>query len=523
MTHSLKKKIGIASLIMMTSVFLSRIIGLLREASIAYIGGIGPQVDAYNIAFIIPDYLNHIAAGGFLTITFIPIFSAYLSCKRENEGWRIFNIILNSIGSVLLILVVAGMIFTPQFIDIVAHGEKDPSVRSLAVHMTRIILPAQLFFFAGGLFMAVQYAKENFLIPALSPLIYNLGIIAGGLVLGPSLGMEGFCWGVLAGAFLGNFLLQMWGASRVGIKYDFCYGLKHPDFHKYIRLTLPLMLGFTMIFSMEFLIKFFGAFLPEGNIAALNFSKTIMLIPVGLFGQAVGVASFPFMARLAAENRKSEMNTLLNTALRYLSLVIPFSIMLIVMRYDLVRLLYERGKFNPEATILTSTILVFILPGAFALSVYTVVVRGYYAVQNTLFPAIFGTIAVLCSLPVYWYGMQWFGAQGIALAVTLSVSLQVLLLYILWNRRTHNSNSRGVYVLYLKVILISIPTGILAEWIRRRFLAGTGDIGLLKALWSCCTIGGGYCLLFFGCAFLMKIEEIKPIIHRLTRIFHKSS
>ena len=230
MAHSLGKKIGIASLILITSIFLSRIIGLLREMAVAYVGGANLSVDAYKTAFMIPDIFNHIAASGFLSVTFIPIFSGYLSRDSEKKGWKIFNIILNSFGAMLLTLVVIGVIFTPEFIDIVARGKDDPEFRSQVVRMTRIILPAQLFHMSGGLFMAVQYAKERFLVPALSPLIYNLGIIMGGLVLGRFIGVEGFCWGVLAGAFLGPFLLQMWGARRVGMKYSLCFGLRNPDF-----------------------------------------------------------------------------------------------------------------------------------------------------------------------------------------------------------------------------------------------------------------------------------------------------
>ncbi len=524
MTHSLHKKVGIASAIMMASVFSSRLIALFREMTVAFIGGAKTPVDAYQAAFVFPEILNHLAASGFLSVTFIPIFAGYLAKNLEEDGWRIFNMILNTFGILLLVLVVLGMIFTPDLIHLTAPGRwEDLEFRNLAIRMTRIIIPAQLFFFVGGLFMAVQFAKEKFLIPALAPLIYNLGIIAGGRFLGPYIGMEGFSWGVLAGAFLGNFLLQAWAAGRVGMRYRFTLNLRHPDLIQYIRLTLPLMVGLTMMFSMEIFIRFFGSYLPEGNISALNYSRTILTIPVGLFGQAVGMASFPFMAKLVVENRLPEMNRLMNTALRYLALVIPFSILLIVVRHELVQILFERGRFDAEATALTAPILAFLLPGAFALSSYTVVVRGYYAMQNTLFPAVFGSVAVLCSLPVYWYGMQRLGGRGVALAVALSVILQVALLYKIWNRKTDNSESSGVYHLYLKIILVSLPLGIIAEWFRRSFWGGSGPAGNLQAFWICIVLGGGYCLLFFVIGYLLKIDEIKTFLQRITRMKHKTS
>ncbi|MBN2242605.1 MAG: murein biosynthesis integral membrane protein MurJ [Acidobacteria bacterium] len=514
MAHSLGKKIGIASAIMMGAIFLSRLFGLFREMAVAYVGGADVSVDAYKLAFIIPDIFNHITASGFLSVTFIPIFSGYLTRNREEDGWRIFNIILNSSGILLLLLVAFGMVFTPEFIDIAAKGRDEPEFRSQVVRMTRIILPAQMFHLAGGLLMAVQYAKERFLIPALSPLVYNLGTVLGGLILGRFIGMEGFCWGVLAGSFGGPFLLQAWGAGRIGMRYRFRFGLRHPDFTRYLRLTLPLMLGLTMMFSMEIFLKYFGAYLSEGTVAALDYGKIILLIPAGLFGQAVGIASFPFMARMAVENRLEEMNRLMNTALRYLAFVIPLSVIMMVVRRELVQLLFERGRFDSGATAMTAGILVFLLPCAFALSSYTVVVRGYYALQNTLFPAAFGTIAVLCSLPVYWYAMRWMDAEGLALAVSFSVIVQAALLYMLWNRRSGNRESRGVFLLYVKILCISLPLGILAEWFRRLAFTGPGGTGHFKAFWICCAVSGGYCLLLACFGHLMKIEEIKTLIRK---------
>ena len=154
---------------------------------------------------------------GFLSVTFIPIFAGYLTEGREDEGWTVLSVVLNTFGTILAGFVVLAFIFAPALVDLLAPGIADVQVRQSAVRMTRIIMPAQLFFFAGGLFMAVQFAREKFAVPALAPLIYNLGIIGGGVCLGPWLGMEGFCWGVLAGAFVGNFALQYWGAARTGM------------------------------------------------------------------------------------------------------------------------------------------------------------------------------------------------------------------------------------------------------------------------------------------------------------------
>jgi putative peptidoglycan lipid II flippase len=214
------------------------------------------------------------------------------------------------------------------------------------------------------------------------------------------------------------------------------------------------------------------------------------------------------------------MNQLLNRVLRYLALVIPFAAVLMVLRFEVVRLLFQRGHFDAVATDLTARILVFLLPGAFALSSYTVVVRGYHATQNTLFPALFGSVAVVLSLPLYWYAMQWMGAPGVALAVSLSAVFQVALLYALWNVRSGNREGRGVYLFYLKIILISSVIGLLLEWFKQTGLSAIDSTTMVGSLLVCAIIGLAFSamLLLFGYA--LKIREIAELFDRFFR--HRS-
>lgn len=548
------KKIGWASLIMMLSVFSSRVIGLVREMCIAYIGGAGGSVDAYQVAFIIPEILNHVVASGFLSVTFIPIFSSYLANDDEAEGWRVFSIIFNSFGLILMLLIAVAFYFSPTLVKWLAPGLTNPVYFDQAVQMTRIIMPAQLFFFSGGLFMAVQFSKERFFLPALAPLIYNIGIIAGGVSgmllasqwgmgvdysiiqnaeahsgaggVGVGTGMVGFAWGVLGGAFVGNFIVQYVGARKVGMRWRPLIDLKHPQFIRYILLTLPLMVGLTMTFSTELFLKFFGSFLPEGSIAALNYALRIMLILVGLFGQAVGVASYPFMAKLAAQGKMAELNDLLNGTLKFLSLVIPVSILFMVLRHEIVLLLFQRGRFDPEATRMTAQVLPFIMVGTIAFAAQTVVVRGYYAIQNTWFPALFGTLAVAGSLPLFYLGMQWMGASGVALALSLSAMLNTALLFILWNKKTRNEGALRLYRFIFKIIWVSCGMGIVLwgchEWAIK--VIDTGIFGksidsshFLFAVTLSMGIGTLFLVLFILSGTLFKIDEIKTLINRIHR------
>jgi putative peptidoglycan lipid II flippase len=486
--------------------------------TIAFTGGAKGGVDAYQIAFIIPEILNHVVASGFLSITFIPIFAHYLTKNDENEGWKVFSIIFNTFGLLLIIFIIVSFIFAPEIVAIFAPGIiKDPILYKSAVKMTRIIMPAQFFFFTGGLFMAVQFAKEKFFIPALAPLVYNLGIIIGGLLLSPWLGMEGFAWGVLAGAFFGNFFIQFIGAKKVNLKFYFIVNLKHPDFIKYIVMTIPLMVGLTMTFSTEIFLKFFGSYLGEGSIASLNYALRIMFILVGLFGQAVGVAAYPFMAKLAGKGDFTQLNSILNHTLKFLLLVIPFSILFMVLRYEIVTIIFQRGRFDIHATTLTSSILPYLMAGAFAFAAQTVVARGFYACKNTLLPAVFSTISVLLSIPLFFFFMKILQARGIGLALSLSAIIQTIILYEIWNYKTKNSQKKEVYKFFIKISCISIFVGIILWRITLFFQGIIDNTNFTGALSISLITGVSFLILISSTCSVFKIKELSILFQKMKK------
>ncbi len=511
------KQVGFASIIMMVSVFASRIIGLGREMAIAYFGGAGSGVDAYQVAFIIPEILNHCVASGFLSITFIPIFSDYLARDKEKEGWQVFSLIFNSFGLLLLVLIAIALFYAPQLVTILAPGLDDPDHFEKAVAMTRIIIPAQFFFFTGGMFMAVQFAKKKFLIPALAPLVYNLGIIGGGLLLGPHLGMEGFAWGVLGGAFIGNFLIQYFGARSLGLRLSPSFDLGHPALKTYLFLTLPLMLGLTMTFSTEILLKYFGSFLDPGSIAALNYALRIMFLLVGLFGQAVGVASYPFMAGLAALDKIPELNRLFNSTIKFLMLVIPVSVLFMVLKSEIVMILFQRGEFDIEATQLTAGILPYLMAGSVAFCLQTVVNRGFYAIQNTWFPALMSTLSVMISLPLFYGLTAIMGIRGVALALSLAAMLQTIILFECWNRKSDNRDGRMIYRFFIKIVLISIGLGLVLGQVKKVLNHLFDSATVPGAFLICSSIGLLFALLFGGSGYLFKITEIHQLYGKLKK------
>jgi putative peptidoglycan lipid II flippase len=286
---------------------------------------------------------------------------------------------------------------------------------------------------------------------------------------------------------------------------------------KYVFQTLPLMIGLTMTFSTEFFFRLFGSYLPQGSIAVLNYGLRIMLILVGLFGQAVGTASYPFLARLVAENKLNEMNRLLNHTLRFLAMVIPFSVMLMVLRSEVVRIIFQRGKFDAAATVLTAEVLMYLLIGAFAFAAYTVVVRGYFASQNTLFPALYGTIVVIVSIPLYLLGMNLLGIQGVALAVSVSGIFQVTVLYALWNKRSNNTEGRRVYAFYGKVMGFSAGLGIFLALFKSKALFWIDSSTLYGSLTVSLLTGAVFLVISLAAGYGLKIREVTELVNRVVR------
>ena len=214
-TEHLNRRIAAATGIVMASVLLSRILGFFRDWTVAHQIGANASTSAYYTAFTLPDFLNYLIAGGSLSVTFIPVFAKYVTEQREDEGWRVFSTVVTVMGFVLVTFVVFGEIFAAHLVKYIAPGFK-PAELQQTIFLTRLMLPAQICFYEGSILSAVQYAKGQFVIPSLAPLVYNIGIIIGGVLLSPRIGITGFAVGVLGGAIAGNFLLQIYGAHRAG-------------------------------------------------------------------------------------------------------------------------------------------------------------------------------------------------------------------------------------------------------------------------------------------------------------------
>src|SRR5437763_15456765 len=204
-----------ATLLLITAVMLSRVIGYARDAYIAWAYGAGGATDAYVAAFTLPDFLNYIVAGGAASITFISIYTRFLAENRKQDAEKTFSIIISVMTAVMIVGTILTEIFAPQFVRWFVKGFT-PDKIDLCVHLTRILLPAQICFYVGGVVSAVLLSHRLFLFPAFGPLLYNLLIIAGGMIAGRRFGISSLAYGALAGGVVGAFLARVIGAVRSG-------------------------------------------------------------------------------------------------------------------------------------------------------------------------------------------------------------------------------------------------------------------------------------------------------------------
>jgi len=521
----LGKTISIATAIMMGSVLLSRITGLLREQVMAHFGGTGLGIDAYVSAFFIPEMLNHFLAGGFLSVTFIPIFQRYIIKGERDKGWESFSNLL-CIGTIFfLILIPLSMIFTPDILSMTGIGpDIKPQYFQTTVRLTRIILPAQLFFYWGSFFSAVQMAEKRFFIPAIAPLCYNGGIILGGLILGPRIGIDGFAWGVLFGAFLANMVVQLPGALKIGLKFYPKLNFSDPDLMEYVRKSIPLVLGLSMSFSNEIFFRFFSASLSEGTVASVNYALRVMMMVVAMFGQASGAAFFPFLSKLALEKKFDQMNDILNSVLsRIALLLLPISGIMVVLSQQIIAVIYQRGHFDYQSTLQTASIFSVYLMGTFGFSASMIISRPFYAMQNTVLPMVVNTLIALLSIPLYVLFSRKMEGPGIALASILAATSQFIILYVIWSCRYARWKSVVNLVFSISKILLITSLGCAIGYFFKQWSLGINISNLLLKNLTVCFISTVPSFLFIIiCYELTGIQKSADMIRKIMKRSGKS-
>ena len=492
----------VASLIWGGSIFLSRIIGLIREAVIGRVLGGGQEASVYLTAFILPDFLNYLLAGGALSLVFIPLFNQRLSAGEPERGWAAFSAISTFLALLLAVFTTLLWVLTPQITPFIAPGFGEAELITLN-RLVRIMLPAQIFHVLGGLLSATLQARDRHALPALAPLLYTGCIIAGGLVGGGTLGAEGFAWGVLVGSVLGPFALPLVGNLQAGIRWRPSLDWRNEDFQVYLLRSLPIMLGFSVVIVDDWILRQQGSLVSESAVATLVYAKNLMKVPMGVFGLAVGAATFPTLTRLLGQGQRSEGYQLLASATkRMLVLAFAAQVAMTAAGPEIARIIYgarlEPGQ--PEAIGLALGVMGV---GLWAWAAQTVIARGFYAEGRTWVPTVAGSIVIAVCYPLYLALRASWGEAGLALASTVAITVYVVALVLLLRHRfAGEADGFGRYFVRM------VPaTG----------LGIAAGVGLRYALPPLPPLLGGAIfamvagLVFAGAAWALRVEEAREV------------
>ncbi len=432
-----------ATLLLALSSILSGLLGLVRTKYIAHVFGAGHVTDAYNAAFNLPDMINYFLVGGVASITLVSMLSRFREAAPGSQpddagADRALSAILCAMLVVLGAGVLLAEIFAPLYTRTFFPG-LDPDTAATCTHLTRLLLPAQLFFFAGGVLGSRLLVRKIFLYQAATPLIYNLGIILGGVFLADRLGTPGhpsidsLAYGVLAGAFVGSTLLNLIGAFRSGLRFTPVFNLRHPAFVEWLRLSLPLMVGVSLAMADKWIISYFSTS-DRGALTLLTNAKALFNAPLSVIGMAAGAASLPFFSSLFAQRRLFDFNHAVSRSIsRLIAVSLLVTAWLIALAQPVVGLL-RGGRFSPQDAALTGHYLAIFALSLALWSAQGIYARAFYAARNTMVPAISGTLVTILSIPIYAALYHQAGVQGLAFASDLGILAHTVALAVLLHR-----------------------------------------------------------------------------------------
>lgn len=455
----------------------SRVVGLVRDMAISYEFGTRPELASYLAAFRLPDLLFQIIAGAALASAFIPTFARFQAAGEEDEAWLLTSSLLNLIGIGTLILSLAAMVAAPWIVPPMVHGF-DPEYQQLTVKLTRIMLATPVIFGISAVIGSALNARQHFLLPGLAPIVYNLSIIAGALILGQRIGIEGLAWGVTAGALL-HLLIQLPGLRRQGMVYRFTFSLKHPGVREVGRLMGPRVLGLASV-QVNFLITtMLASTLASYSIPALNYAWLLTLLPLGIFGVAISSAVFPTLAEKAARDMGESMSQTVYATLRMiLFLTVPASVGLILLGQPLIALLFRRGLFDDQSVQATYWALIFFAIGLFAHGMIEILARAFYAAHDTKTPVTISMATMALNVVLSLILMGPLGHGGLALSVSIAVIVEAILLFRSIRGRLEQHDSVRVAPSLARSCLAATVMGVIILALRLAVPAPVDTMGL---------------------------------------------
>ena len=440
--NSQSKTIAVAAVILGAASLVSRLLGLFRDRILAGQFGAGDELDIYYAAFRMPDLVYSLLVLGAISAGFIPVFIQYLQ-KDKKQSWHLANSVLNLMALSLIVICALLIILTPWIIRLVAPGFSSEKL-SLTVQLTRIMFLSPFFLGLSAVFGGILQSFRRFLIYALAPIMYNLGIIFGALVLVNYFGLMGLAYGVVLGAFC-HMLIQIPSACFCGFRWRPVFDFKFEGVQRIFKLMLPRVLSLGLSQINFWVMTVFASFLVVGSIAVYNLAHNIWSFPLGIFGISFVLAAFPKLSQTAQKKDISGFVKTFSLTLRQiLFFTLPSAALFIILRAQIVRVILGTGCFNWQDTILTFQTLAYFSISLFAEALILLFLRGFFAWEDARTPFLIGLLATVVRLPAAWLLSRSLGVPGLALGFSLGSIFYLFLLFVALRKKIADYSSSGV-------------------------------------------------------------------------------
>ncbi len=507
----------------------ARTLGMVRDLVMGNIFGQNYVTDAYNSAFLIPDFIYNILIGGAISAAFIPVFSTYVAENRHKEAWQVASIVVSWTIVLMSIIIGLAFIFTPQIIELIVPGF-DEQYTGLTVTLTRIMLLQPLFMTLAGVSQGVLQSYQSFTAPAIGMLFYNVFIVLGGALLAepienlfPGLGISGFALGVVIGSFV-YFCWQIPALRKAEMHFSFNLNIKHSGFRQLVKLMIPAIIGLS-VSRINFLINtILSSSLAEGSLTALRNAQKFMDLPIGVFAVAIAMALFPNMTQQAATNQMDDFKGSISLGIRNTVFVcLPSAVGLIVLSEPIIRLLFEHGNFTAFDTTRTAQALIFYCIGLTFNAIQGILVRSFYALKNTITPLVMSIITISINAIFSLILVGPMGHIGLALAYSLSMIAQCLIYFILLRKKIGQIGFKNMFISFFKTGLACMAMGIIAVITAYGVNQVLGIDGKTEQLLQVGISMALAVIAFFGIAYLLKMEEAKNITAIIKRRFKRTA
>lgn len=441
---------------------LSKILGLVRDRLLASGFGAGEILDAYYAAFRIPDFLFNLLVLGTVSAAFVPVFLSYVNKKKTEEAFSIANSVLNNIFILMIIVGVVAFIFAEPLLKLIAPGFTDPHVIELTLQYMRWMLLSPVLFGISSVLSGILNAYRRFVAYSLAPVFYNLGIILGITILVPLFGPVALAWGVVLGALL-HLIVQIPGVFRSGYRWRPEVSWKHEGFRKIIKLMLPRMVGFAALQISLLVTVAIATTLKAGSTTVYNLALNLQYFPVTVFGISLATAVFPVLATAASEQDVQTFRDNFSLSFRkILFFIIPVSVLMIILRAQIVRIILGTGAFDWEDTILTLETLGFFALSLFAQALIPLLTRSFYAIQNTKTPVVIGIFSMAVNIGFSFALAPKMGVAGLALAFSIASLFNATALLIYLRRTIGNLDDNDIVSSAFKTIFASLIMGLVS-------------------------------------------------------------